>query len=172
MTIEIDGDVAIDIALALAKDLTLNSVKFGAIKASLLPRTTFTTGDEADQANLAFAEQRIIGATSNDDLDLFGSLKDPFGDIINFARIRVMYIKAASANTGTIQIGNAAGNVFDSWVGASDDSIILNPGGAFMLLSPDATGYTVGNGASDLLRIRNNGASSGTYDIVLVGADA
>lgn len=53
----------------------------------------------------------------------------------------------------------------------SSDIINIRPGGALILLAPDATGYAVTAGTGDLLRIANSaGSTSVTYDIILIGA--
>jgi len=140
-----------------------------AIKKSL----ALATGTGANQADLVFSDTRTLGASANEDLDLAGVLTDPFGIVMTFARIKMMYFFAAAANTNNVEIGGAAATQFVNWVNAAADVIILRPGGVFLLTAPDATAYAVGAGASDFLRVTNGAAgTSVTYDIVLIGASA
>lgn len=128
-------------------------------------------GTGANQANQIFADQRSLTATTSEDLDLSGALTDAFGATIIFAKIKAIIVSAASANDGSIEVGGAAANGFNSWVGATGDFVSVKAGGSFAIIAPDATGYAVTAGTGDLLKINNTGASAGTYDITIIGVE-
>jgi len=130
-------------------------------------------GTGLDQADLMFSDQRTLGPSTSEDLDLAGSLTDAFGNTISFARIKLLALFAAVANGDNLHVGAASLNQWATLFGAGTDLLVLRPGGAIIAFAPDATGYTVTAGTGDLLAIDNQDAGgSATYDIILVGASA
>jgi hypothetical protein len=130
-------------------------------------------GTGANQANQVFSDRRTLAASATDSLDLAGGLVDAFGATLTMARVKALYVAAASTNANTIRIGGAATNAWATWVDAADNEIVLRPGGMFLLAAPDATGYPVTAATGDLLEIVNGGAGTPvTYDIVIIGASA
>ena len=135
---------------------------------------SLANGTGLDQADLCFADQRTLGATTAETLDLSGSLTDDFGDTLAFARIKGIIIALNTTTAGyTLEIGGAASNQFAAIVGdGASDKIIVRAGGFLILWAPDATAYAVTNSASDLLKINNPNAASIIYDIILIGCSA
>lgn len=132
-----------------------------------------SSGTGAGQADKLWHDQRTLTASSSEDLDLAGTLTDPFGATITFARIKGIIIAAAAANTNNVIVGNATSNGFVSWVGGAAHTVTVRPGGFLALFAPDATAYTVTAATADLLHVANSAAgTSVTYDVVLVGASA
>jgi hypothetical protein len=132
-------------------------------------------GTGAGQADRIFHDRRTLAASATEDLDLAGTLTDPFGATITFARIKALLVAAAAGNTNNVIVGGAATNQFLTWVGAGTHTVTVRPGGVLALLAggADATGYAVTAGTGDLLRIANSaGGTSVDYDIVLIGASA
>jgi hypothetical protein len=130
-------------------------------------------GTGLGQADRIFHDRRTLSASANEDLDLAGSLTDPFGATITFARIKALLVAADTANTNNVIVGAAASNQFLTWVGAGTHTVTVRPGGLLLLAAADATAYAVTAGTGDLLRIANSaGGTSVTYDIVLIGASA
>lgn len=129
----------------------------------------FTNGAGANQSDKVFADQRTVNASTNDDLDLAGVLADVFGATLTFARIKGMLIASNPNNVQNFSIG-AGTNPFATWAGGTTPTVTLRPGGLFMLVAPDATGYAVTAGTGDILRIANGAGSAITYDIVLFGS--
>lgn len=129
-------------------------------------------GTTAGKANRLFTNQSTIAASGADSLDLAASLIDAFGATITFAKIKLLYVSAAAANTNNVVIGGAASNGFITPFGDATDKLVLRPG-AFVVLGAgvaDATGYAVTASTGDLLAIANSGAgTSVTYDIAIVG---
>lgn len=141
------------------------------VKALNLVGVTFSNGTGANQANQMFADQRTLTASSSEDLDLAGVLTNNLGSTVTFARVKAIIVKASSSNTNNVLVGGASATQFVNWVANASDIITVRPGGAFILLAPDATGYAVTAGTGDLLKIANSGGTTSvTYDIILIGA--
>lgn len=126
-------------------------------------------GTAADQANKVFKDQRTLGASATENLDLAGGLTDPFGTTLTFATIKAILIRAVAANTNNVVIGGAATNTFLGIFSDATDKIAVKPGGAFLWCAP-GTGAAVTAGTGDILLVANSGAGTGvTYDIVVIG---
>ena len=132
-----------------------------------------TNGTGANQANLIFRDQRTLGATTSENLDLAGSLTDAYGSTITFARVKLIYVKAATANGGNIIVGGAAANTFVGPFADATDKVKIPAGGMFQVADAGATGWVVTAGTGDILKVENDdGAEAGTYDIIIIGASA
>jgi len=132
---------------------------------------SFTDGAGADQADVVWSDERTLAASATEDLDLAGGLIDAFGVAITLARIKAIYVEADSSNTNNVLLGGAAANAFATPFADVTDRVTLRPGGALLLVAPDATGYVVTAGTGDLLRAGNSGAGTSVkYRIVLVGS--
>ena len=131
-----------------------------------------TNGTGANQANAVFSDQRTVAASSNDDLDLAGTLTDAFGATVTFARVKMLLVKAADANTNNVVVGGASSTFTTPFTGTSP-AVVVRPGGLLVLAASDATSYAVTATSADTLRITNSGAGSTvTYDIVVIGVSA
>lgn len=129
-------------------------------------------GTGAGQADRVFHDRRTLAASASEDLDLAGSLVDAFGQTVTFARIKGLYVRAAAGNTNNVIVGNASATAWAALLGATG-TLTLRPGAGMGVVAgeADATGYVVGAGATDFLKVANSGAGTGvTYDIVIVGA--
>lgn len=128
-------------------------------------------GSGANQASRAWHDQRSLGASAAEELDLSGGLVDEFGYAIVFTAIKALMVRAAAGNTNDVVVGGASAYAFLGPFAESADKLVLPPGGFVLLVHPDA-GWTVTSSPGDLLRIANGGAGTAvTYDIVLVGID-
>ena len=133
---------------------------------------SLATGVAVDQADIIFSDTRNLGIGANEDLDLAGVLTDPFGIVMTFVKVKMIYLFAYATNDAYIQIGGAVATQFVNWVADATDKVNVCPGGVFMLATPTLAAYAVGAGASDFLRITNTGAAAADYDIVIVGTSA
>lgn len=132
---------------------------------------TVTDGTGANQADLIWHDQRSIGASSSEDIDLAGVLVDVFGTTLTFARIKMIHIKAKSTNGGNIVVG-AGSNPWLTMLNAAG-TITLPASAGFMALAPGATAWAVTAGTGDILQVANDDAgAAGIYDIIIVGASA
>ena len=158
---------AMQIAFAGDADLgnnTFNLAKFDDIKLS--------NGVGDKQADLPFVDKRDIAASATDSLNLAdGSLSDPLGTALTFAKVKALLIRAAASNTGDIRVGGNA-NAFLGPFNNVSDEINIEPGGVALFVAPD-TGWTVTTSpAADILDIENLVGSQQSYDIVIVGTSS
>ncbi|WP_233507239.1 hypothetical protein [Spongiactinospora gelatinilytica] len=152
--------------LTSAQDLTTASAPL-----SVGRQVTLTDGAGLNQANRIWSDQRTLAASASEDIDLAGTLTDPFGATITLARVKALIVSATVGNVNNVVLGGAASNGWVGPFGADTHTLAVRPGGVLALLAPDATGYAVTASTADLLHVANSGAGSGvTYQIVVVGA--
>lgn len=151
-----------------------NSFDLNRAQAALTYAKSFgwTTGAAINQADRAFADTRQIAASGTDDLDLTGTaLQDILNVNLALVRVKLIWVYAYSTNTNNVVIGNAAATQFVGPFGSATHTIALPPNGTFLVTAPTAAGWTVGAGASDLLRIANSGAGTVVnYDVLILGS--
>jgi hypothetical protein len=165
MSLSVRALLQLTATLTSASDLTTAEAPV-----SIGKQQNFTNGAGADQADLIWTDRRTVAASSTDSLDLAGSLTDVFGATLTFARIKLIYVSAASGNTNNVNVTRPASNGVPLFL-AAGDGIAVKPDGAFVWIAPDASGVAVTASTGDLIDIVNSGAgSSVTYDIVVVGA--
>lgn len=129
-------------------------------------------GTADDQADMIWSDTRTIAASGTDDLDLAGSLVGAFGNTLTFAKIKAIFVIADDGNTNNVVIGAAAATQFVGPFGANTHTVAVRPGGFTAFAAPNA-GWTVGAGATDLLRIANSSSgTSVTYKIIIIGTSA
>ncbi len=134
------------------------------------PNWVFTDGTGADQAKKVFADTRTLSASASENLDLAGGLNDAFGNALTFTKVKALIVIAAAANANDVLVGGAASNGFITPFGDATDVIKVKPGGALMMIAPDATGLAVTAGTGDILKVANSaGGTSVTYTIIVVG---
>ncbi len=124
----------------------------------------FGVGD--NQADEHFAETiSLVGALQ--DIDLFGTKENAFGQTINMETIVAISIQNKSTVTGEdLIIGGAVANEFLDWVGATGDKIIVHAGGTLFIASP-LEAYLAGAAASDI-RL-DPGANTFNVDLIVYG---
>lgn len=167
MPTSLTASLALSLAAQFANSLDVGSASY---PVQYSPNYIFTDGTGANQANKIWTDTRTIAASGNDDLDLAGVLTDAFGSVISFTRIKALIVVAAAANVNDVVIGAAAATQVASIFGAVTHTIKVKPGGAFMIVAPDATGYAVTAATADLLRIANSAGGTGVdYTIAIVG---
>lgn len=137
-----------------------------------------TDGFAAGQADMIFADERIVTTGANDDIDLAGVLVGALGNTLTFVKIvGVMIINAprsGPANTTNLTIG-AGTNPFLGFLGGTTPTIgPIRPGGVVSLwCSDNVSGLgTVTAATADILRIANSAGASATYQICIVGRSA
>lgn len=130
------------------------------------------TGTASGKADLLFSDTRALAASTSEELDLAGGLTDVFGATLTFVKVKAIYLSAASANGGNIQVGGAAVNGFlGPFANATD--IINLAAGAYIELVNSTSGWTVTAGSGDLLKIANDDSgAAGTYTIQIIGTSA
>lgn len=164
------GDLRINLALEYTKAADLGTARF---PIAIDDVTRVMPGTGAKQADKMFSDTRTVAASSNDDLDLAGTLTDNFGATLTFAKVMAIYVKASPENTNNVVLGGAASNAFVGPFSSATDKLALKPGASVIIKDETATGWAVTAGTGDLLRIANSGAgSSVSYDIVIIGRSA
>jgi hypothetical protein len=133
---------------------------------------SWASGTGAAQVDRLFSGQRTLTTGANENLDLAGTLTDAFGATITMARIKLIWIYAATANTTNLQFNRPASNGVPGPLVAASDAIELKPGAGFLWFDPGAVGYAVTAGTGDLFNVVNAAGASATYDVVILGCSA
>lgn len=137
---------------------------------------TLANGTAAGQADRVFADTRTLAASATENLDLAGgTLTDPFGNVLTFARVKAIIVAAAAGNTNDVIVGGDVTNTFFGSFADETDAVRIRPGGVFAMLcgAADAVGYAVVAGTGDLLKVLNSaGGTSVTYDVIIIGTSA
>ncbi len=134
----------------------------------------FSHGTGNNQVNQVWADIRTISASSSENLDLYGSLVSALNTTLNFAKIKLIEIKADSANINNVLVGGSAAGVAGMFVLTGDSTIdevqmVIPPGGIYLIAAPLA-GFTVTNTTGDILKIANSSSgTSVTYTIKVYG---
>lgn len=169
MAVTLDTVITAEVKATLTNALDLAT---GTVPLLESKKVTWTSGTGANAADLCFHDQRTITASSNEDLDLAGSLSSAYGATLTFAKLKAIMIYAATGNTNNVRLTRPASNGVPLFLAASDGIDIL-PGGAFLWFAPGATAVTVTAGTGDLLNVANSSSgTSVTYDVVIVGTSA
>lgn len=161
--------VSVSVTSNQSKSLDLGDANF---PISLTQAVALLSGTGAGQADLIFTDTRAVTASSNESLDLAGSLTDAYGATITFARIKAVIVAAATGNTNDVQVSRPASNSVPLFLAASD-GIAVRPGGLFAWACSDATGVVVTASTGDLLNFANSSSgTSVTYTVIIIGASA
>jgi len=129
------------------------------------------TGTGAGQADMTWSDQRTLAGSATEDLDLAGSLTGPFGNVLTFARVKGLLVKAASTNTNDVVVSRAAAGI--PLFSAASDAIPVKPGGLFLWVAPNAAGVVVTPTTAESITVTNSaGGTPVTYDVIVVGASA
>lgn len=168
MTLDTKFHVELVADAASPLDLTSASSRL-----SFVRQINLATGTGANQSDRIWSDERTLTASSTEDLDLTGTLVDPFGATLTMARVKLVVVYALPGNTNNVVLGNAASNGWVGPFGAATHTIAVKPGGLIAMIAPDATGWPVTAGTGDLLHVANSAAgTSVTYDIAVIGSSA
>jgi len=130
---------------------------------------TFTDGTGAGAAQKYWESLRTLAASATENIDLSGGITDVFGNVLTLTAVKILRIRASSANTNDVVIGGAASNAFPLF-GGTTPTLAIKPGGEVLIVAPDANGYTVTAATGDILKVLNGGAgTSVSYTIEIVG---
>lgn len=144
-----------------ARTIGLTSVN---LPVNYQPTFSFTAGTGALQGDLLYQGTLALTAGTNN-VDLSGVLTDAFGAVLTPARIKVIAFRNNSA-TNIMTLGSAT-NPWLTMLGATS-TLVIRPGGVFMAIAPDATGYVVTASTGDLFKVVGTGTD--TFDLLLLGA--
>jgi len=129
--------------------------------------TQFTFGTGTNKAQIHFHGTWLVPNGGQTTFDLFGVLADVFGDQIDGAELKGIYIKNNNVVAGdrVDLFGNAAAGGLATLVClALGDALRLGPGGAVMITNP-IDGYAIATGATDTLEIDNTTGNDISCDV-------
>jgi hypothetical protein len=129
----------------------------------------FSQGTALGQADKVYAASNTLAASATANLDLAGSLLDPFGAVVTFAHVNVIRVEASASNVNDVCFGGAASNGFLGQFADPTDVTCVKPGGVLLLVNP-GVGWVVTAGTGDLLKTANSGGTTSvTYKILIIG---
>ncbi|MFL6141575.1 MAG: hypothetical protein ACJ72N_06870 [Labedaea sp.] len=167
MALQSGLSVAINSALSAAAGIGVGSVPIASAYGFQWP-----DGTALGFADRLYQIKPTIAASGTLDVDLAGTLTDPFGAALTFARIRAFYLKANASNTNNVVIGNGT-NPWLGWFGAAAHTEIVQPNGLSLHVAPTTAGWPVTAATADILHFANSGAGTGvTFELILIGASA
>lgn len=130
-------------------------------------------GTGADQADVEWHDTRTLAGSASETLDLAGSLTNGLGQTATFAKVCLLEIVNQGTNAADIlNVGGAASNAWESWVGLAGSIFKVGPEGRFYMDNPSAAAFAVTAGTGDQLKIENVGGNTLTYRIRIVGRSA
>jgi len=127
-----------------------------------------TTGAGADQMQTIVTDAATLTNSASRTIDLT-SVVNGFGDAVSFSSVRFLAVTASSDNLDPIDIGAAGATAFVNWIGGTNQTIRIRPGGAVAFVAPDATGYAVST--NGLLRFLNTGTNDAAYVAYIGGSE-
>lgn len=127
----------------------------------------FTYGTSSSQVQKLYYNEATITAGSNSDLDLT-ALTDRNGAALSFSNVKVVVIviDTPAASKKLIFKGSTATNPVALWKGSATADEDIHD---VLCRTSKIDGWTVTNGATDVVRLNNPGASSVTYRIFIAG---
>jgi len=135
-----------------------------------LTRIVFANGAGANSIQKIWHDQNALASGASQDYDLTALGDDALGDAVSLSAFKLLFIRNNSTTAGeNLQIGGAVTNGVASCFVAANDGVIVGPGGIHLWVNPSAAGYAVADGSADILRIKNAGTGSITYDIIIMG---
>lgn len=160
------GDVAGTVQLYLGATHTDTSETLGTgISAATetinrIINQTITAGTNANQCDVFYHVTETVAASSRSTNDLYGIKTDSFGETVNLAEMRWVYITSSSTNAADLLV---------EWPTVGTNGIKV--GGSMFLWAPTATAIPIANGTSDQLVILNESAAqSQKYSIIIGGS--
>lgn len=170
-------EVSLEITAKKAIDLGIPEAALKIAKALAL-----TFGTDANQANQIWWDRRTLAADAIDAIDLAGTLTNPLGGTAEFANVKALVIfnrsdESLDAHTATdarLTMGqNGEANTWPGPMKTVADGIRIVAGGVLVCTNPRTDGWSVTDGAADMLEITNDdGSDEALYDIVVVGEAA
>lgn len=162
----LSAQISLSIAALLSGSLDVESVS------SRLAQhfsASFADGAAAGQASRLWSDRRTLASATSENIDLSGVLVDAFGAGISLTKLKALILVSDPANTTALTLGNVTNGIV-GFLGAATQSIVINAGGMFMIVAPDAAGYAITAATADLLKVANAAGAAATYDIFIIGA--
>jgi len=99
--------------------------------------------------------------------------------VLPIRRVRVLGVSVTTAGTNAVTVGNgstSSSTAFSSWLGGTNQTVTIRPGGLLLLVAPDATAYPAFTRVMDsddgagALKISNGNTNTATVDVWVGGA--
>lgn len=121
---------------------------------------SLSSGVAADMADLLYVDDFSIAASSTGNYDLNASLTDALGTSIVAVELVGIVVFADSTNTNNVLVGGAGSNPVP-FLADTTDKVPVKPGGAFVLVAPNAAGIcTITASTGDILGMANSSSGS------------
>jgi hypothetical protein len=134
---------------------------------SELLRQTHTDGTNANQMSAVVAIDGSLADSASVTYNLAGGVTNSFGDAVTFADVRFFAVYSDSSANSNIAVGGADSTAFDSWLGVTNSTVLVAPGGLFMFTSPN-DGFCSTNGN---IKVSNTGTNTVTYQVYIGGIE-
>lgn len=130
--------------------------------------TRWTYGTGAYQFTKLLEATLTLFADAAQSLDLSGALIDPFAASFVLTKAKLIWVWNPATVAG--DKGTVFGNIFGAW--QDQDETLANedvhPQASFIKESP-VDGFTVTNGTQDTLSVKNNGANTIAFRVLILG---
>jgi hypothetical protein len=161
----LNTEMLVSIVADLNKGIDLAS---GTAKLQMNQRTETKDGKGAGQADQIFTDKRTIFAGGHEDIDLFGALKNIFGDYLSFADVKGLVVISSPENVDRIKVGGAPSQAVAGFFADSSDALHVRPGGMLVLAQPSGVAVL---GNQRMIRVENTALfNSAEYEIYILGA--
>jgi hypothetical protein len=128
---------------------------------------SFTDGAGDNQANLHWSDQRSVGGSTFETLNLTALADGPYGTV-NFADIRAILFHGYEALAGW-ELGGAAADAWEQWVKTAGDIRNVKKGGVDLWVAPYDAGGVV-DGTHKNIKVANLHTSAQLYRILILGS--
>jgi len=160
------GKVMILFNIVSYNDNDLSSVED---KLTLTAGANFADGTAADQANTLWSDTRTLADGASEEIDIHdGSVNNNFGNPLTLTKLKGLYIRNNSADA-CLLIGGGATTPIELFSDAASDKLKLPPEGENLFIAPNVDGVDVTTNSHIKLAHDGTGASTLTYDIIVIG---
>jgi hypothetical protein len=129
---------------------------------------SFVDGAGALSAEGHYSDTVRLADGASTELDLSGILADAFGDTVVGTKLKALYLKNKSTDSGLIY-GHSAANgvpILNAAALANAGGILIPPGGQDIKIAVDADGWAITAGTGDLLKLEHDSAGAAAADEV------
>lgn len=125
-----------------------------------------TTGTNTQEMTTLISGEYALTNSASVTVDLTSAVNG-FGDSVSFSTVKFIAVSAGVSNLNSIAIGGAASGALANWTGTTNDTVIIQPGGAFCVVAPGMLGYAVGSSGN--LKITNTGTNAVSCYLYVAG---
>jgi len=137
---------------------------------SVIKEVSLANGVAAGQADKVYSVTLSVTTGATTDVDVQAALLDAFGAAFTPAKLKLVYIASAAANTTNLTLFGDTNSV--PILNTAATTATLEPGGVFLLVRPTLAGIAVTAGTGDIIQIANAAGATASVDLVLVGTSS